>query len=137
MNTVINTLGLHTSNFINGRKGSYRFVHKCKAGFMIVSETDYNNSMANQYGPASLLSCFVKGSLQTIQFKPEGSEHYLTVFAMKGKKCVVIDEEILRDLTVSTINSYWLNTNLYSQKQYAAVNAKSWACKAFVMNQAA
>jgi hypothetical protein len=36
----------------------------------------------------------------------EGGQHWLTVFARKGKKVVVIDEEILKGLTVGTINSY-------------------------------
>lgn len=113
MNTVINTLGLQTTNFINGREGSYRIVYKCQAGFMSISEGSYNNSYANQMGPAVLLDGSLewkKGSLQTIQFQPYGSnpEIWLTVFAMKGKKCVVIDEEILRGLTVSTINELGL-----------------------------
>lgn len=139
MTNVINTLGLHTTNFINGRNGSYRIVYKCKAGFMSISEGSYNNSLANEMGPSALLDGWKKGSLQTIQFQAYGSnpEVWLTVFAMKGKKCVVIDEDILKGLTVGTINQYFSNTNLYSQMQYSAVNAKNWASKAFVMNEAA
>ena len=136
MNKIINTLGLGTCNFINGQKGSYRIVYKCQAGFMSIAEAKYNDDMANNFGPAQLLSSWKKGSLQTIQFMAEGTQHWLTVFARKGKKVVVIDQEILKDLTVGAINSYWIDTNLYSQKQYAYVNAKNWACKAFVMNAA-
>ena len=139
MSNIINTLGLHTSNFIQGRKGSYRIVYKCQAGFMSIAESLYSNDLANNHGPAQLLSNYKKGSLQTIQFCPEGQEgkdYWLTVFARKGKKIVVIDEEILRDITVAQINSYFIDTNLYSQVQYAFVNAKNWACKAFVMNAA-
>jgi hypothetical protein len=133
---IVNTLGLHTSNFINGQKGSYRIIYKCQAGFLSIAETKYNDDIANDHGPAQLLSSWKKGSLQTIQFMAEGTQHWLNVFARKGKKIVVIDEEILKGLTVGTINSYWIDTNLYSQKQYAYVNAKNWACKAFVMNAA-
>jgi hypothetical protein len=81
---------------------------------------------------------FKKGGLATIEFQGDDfkSDAWLTVFAMKGKKCMVIDEAILIDLTVGTINSFWIDTNLYSQVQYAFVNAKNWACKAFVMNAA-
>ena len=136
MNKIINTLGLGTCNFIREQKGSYRIVYKCQAGFMSIAEAKYNDDMANNFGPAQLLSSWKKGSLQTIQFMAEGGQHWLNVFARKGKKIVVIDEEILRDLTVGTINSYWIDTNLYSQKQYAYVNAKNWASKAFVMNAA-
>ncbi len=134
--TIINTLGLGTCNFINGQKGSYRIVYKCQAGFMSIAETQYNDDIANEHGPAQLLSSWKKGSLQTIQFKAENGHYWLTVFARKGKKIVVIDEDILKGLTVGTINSYFIDTNLYSQKQYAHVNAKNWASKVFVMNAA-
>ena len=133
---IVNTLGLHTSNFINGQKGSYRIVYKCQAGFYSIAETQYNDDMANEHGPAQLLSSWKKGSLQTIQFMAEGGQYWLTVFARKGKKIVVIDEEILKGLTVGIINSYFIDTNLYSQKQYEIVGAKNWASKAFVMNAA-
>jgi hypothetical protein len=136
MNKIINTLGLGTCNFIREQKGSYRIVYKCQAGFFSIAEAKYNDDIANDHGPAQLLSSWKKGSLQTIQFMAEGTQHWLNVFARKGKKIVVIDEEILKGLTVGTINSYWIDTNLYSQKQYAYVNAKNWACKAFVMNAA-
>ena len=136
MSSIINTLGISTSNFINGQKGSYRIVYKCQAGFMSIAETQYNDDMANEHGPAQLLSSWKKGSLQTIQFKAENGLYWLTVFARKGKKIVVIDEDILKGLTVGTINSYFIDTNLYSQKQYAHVNAKNWASKVFVMNAA-
>ena len=136
MSSIINTLGISTSNFINGQKGSYRIVYKCQAGFMSIAETQYNDDMANEHGPAQLLSSWKKGSLQTIQFKAENGQYWLTVFARKGKKIVVIDEDILKGLTVGTINSYFIDTNLYSQKQYAHVNAKNWASKVFVMNAA-
>jgi len=133
---IVNTLPLGTCKFINGQKGSYRIVYKCQAGFLSIAESQYNDDMANEHGPASLLSCWKKGHLQTIQFKAEGGNYWLTVFARKGKKIVVIDQDILKGLTVGTINSFFIDTNLYSQKQYEAVNAKNWASKAFVMNAA-
>jgi hypothetical protein len=37
-------------------------------------------------------------------------------------------------MEVGDINQIWTNTNLYDQKQYGMVNAKTWASKAFVMN---
>jgi len=103
---------------------------------MSIAEAQYNDDIANEHGPAQLLSSWKKGSLQTIQFKAENGQYWLTVFARKGKKIVVIDEDILKGLTVGTINSYFIDTNLYSQKQYAHVNAKNWASKVFVMNAA-
>ena len=136
MNKIINTLSLGTCNFIGDKKGEYRAVVKCRAGFMTVDDAGHDNKIANEYGPAILLQSYKKGALQTIQFKANGSNSWLNVFARKGKKIVLIDEAILKGLTVGTINQLYSDTNLYDQKQYAHVNAKSWACKAFVKNAA-
>jgi hypothetical protein len=38
-------------------------------------------------------------------------------------------------VTVGDINQALHNTALYSQGQYEAVNAKTWADKAYVMNE--
>jgi hypothetical protein len=45
-----------------------------------------------------------------------------------------MDRQLFEDMEVGDINQIWTNTNLYDQKQYGMVNAKSWASKAFVMN---
>jgi len=136
---IINTLRISTPNFINGQKGTYRVVIKCPAGFYTVKEIEYFNGVENEKtyeSPAEILSWYKKGSLATIEFKAEGSKHFLTVFAMKGKKCLVIDQSIMKDLTVGIINQFWSDTNLYSQMQYSVVNAKTWADKVFVQNAA-
>ena len=137
MNKLINTLDLRTVNFINGQKGTYRVVIKCPAGFYTIKEIEDFNGVENGYeSPSEILSWYKKGALTTIEFKANDGNHFLTVFAMKGKKCVLIDEDILKGLTVGTINQYWSNTNLYSQSQYANVKATTWASKAFMMNAA-
>ena len=41
----------------------------------------------------------------------------------------------MRGLEVGTINSCFDNTNLMDSNQYRAVNSKTWADKAFVMNE--
>jgi len=38
-------------------------------------------------------------------------------------------------VTVGDINQDLSKTALYNQNQYQAVNAKFWACKAYVMNE--
>ena len=78
---------------------------------------------------------FKKGALQTTEVQIEGSDYWFTVFARAGKKVYLIDEAILEDLTVGTINAYFNNTNLYNQAQYNEVNAATWASKAYVMNE--
>jgi hypothetical protein len=62
-----------------------------------------------------------------------GNHGPLTVYARNGKK-IWASEEFLSEITVGDINQDLYNTALYDQKQYAAVNAESWACKAYVMN---
>ena len=49
---------------------------------------------------------------------------------------MLVDQQVLETLEVGTINQLFFTTNLYSQLQYAAVKAKTWADKAFVMNVA-
>jgi hypothetical protein len=133
MKNLINTLDIHTVNQLaNERKGKFRFITKCRAGFMTISEArDTDNEYYLTY-PETLLTAYKKGALQTIEFQPEGSTNYFTIFAKKGNRVVIIDSLILAHLTVGTINQYWVNTNLYSQSQYAAVGAKTWADRAFV-----
>ena len=81
------------------------------------------------------LNRWKKGALQTIQFQPEEASHWLTVFARKGNKVILIDGKIAERLEVGTVNQLFYNTNLYSQDQYQAVNAKTWADKVFVENK--
>jgi hypothetical protein len=131
---IINAIGLNTVNFIKGQKGEFRTVSKVKAGFMTVVGFNKfaNETFSND--PSQVLGWFKKGSLQSVEFKAEGSNYWLTVFARVGKKVKMVDEDILRGLKVGNINSFWLNTDLYSQRQYEVVNAKSWDSFAFVMN---
>ena len=60
----------------------------------------------------------------------------LTMYARTGKK-VWISEDILREVKVGDINDggTMSKTGLYNQSQYQLVNAKSWADKAYVMNE--
>jgi len=138
MTNLINTTGIPTIDVLaNYSNGKFRHVVKCRAGFLtIVDARDFENERFIKY-PETIISGFKKGGLQTVQFQPEGSDHWLTLFARVGKKIHLIDETILKNLTVGTINSMFYNTALYSQHQYSAVNSKTWASKAYVMNEAA
>lgn len=128
MSNIINTTKLNSVNFIRGRKGSFRSVVKVKAGFYTIVENERATNVM------SVFNGYKKGALQTIEFKADGSDVWLSVFALKGKKVMLIDEEILMNVTVGDINSIFMNTNLYSQEQYKSVNAKTWADKAYMMN---
>jgi len=58
----------------------------------------------------------------------------VTVYARAGKK-VWASECFLSEVTVGDINQDLSNTALYDQHQYQAVKAKTWADKAYVMNE--
>lgn len=116
---------LNVVDFIQGRKGTYQAIVKVQAGFMTAYEIGNELPSLNRWK---------KGALQTIQFQPEGSKAWLTVFARKGNKIVLADKELLETIEVGTINQLFYNTNLYNQAQYEAVNAKTWADKAFSKN---
>ena len=113
--------------------GKFRFVVKTNLGMTVVDSRDFDNERLMKY-PEALISGYKRGTLQTVQFCPEGSDFYLTVFSRTGKKVKLVDESILANLTVGTINGMYDNTNLYNSDQYRAVNSTSWASKAFTMN---
>ena len=113
--------------------GQFRMVVKTKLGMTVCDTRDFDNPriMAN---PECAISGYKKGALQTVQFCPEGSDFYLTIFSRTGKKVKLIDESILANLTVGTINSMYSNTNLMDMEQYKSVGSTSWASMAFVQN---
>ena len=123
MTNIIKELSI--VNFIGDRKGTFQAITKVPAGFLT----------AYEIGPElPSLNRWKKGALQTIQFKAEETNHWVTVFAKKGTKVILIDEKIAEKVEVGTINQLFYNTNLYSQEQYKKVNAKTWADKVFVLN---
>jgi len=114
---MINTIkDLSIVNMIGDSKGIFQAITKTPAGFM------------------TSLNRWKKGALQTIQFRPEGSKAWLTVFARKGTKVVLMDLKIAEALEVGTVNQLFYNTNLMDQGQYQAMRAKTWADKVFVIN---
>lgn len=105
--------------------GKYRVITKCRAGFMVTSVVEVDSAIQafRRFKPKAIQSIArIKG------------EHEFTVFARAGKK-IWVAEEMLEQFTVGDINQDLTNTALYSQFQYQAVNAKTWADKAYVMNE--
>jgi len=139
LNVVVVDRSLNRVDFINDRKGTFRAIVKVKAGFMTVVDDlgiEANWGRKDWNSVRDVFKGFKKGALQSIQFKPDGVDTagWLTVFARTGNKVKLIDNELLASLEVGDINQDWSNTNLCNQNQYKAVNAKFWACKAFVKN---
>jgi hypothetical protein len=123
---INNIKGLTVVDFISGRKGIFQAIVKVPAGFMSAYEIGSELPCLNRWK---------KGALQSIQFKAEGTNHWMTVFAKKGTKIILLDEKLAEKIEVGTINQLFYNTNLMDQKQYQAVGAKTWADKAFLLNE--
>ena len=117
--------GLQLVDFIGERKGTFLAMTKVPAGFMTAYEIGSELPSLNRWK---------KGALQTIEFKAEGTNHWMTVFAKKGNRVMLLDEKIAETVEVGTINQLFYNTNLYDQEQYKTVGARTWADKVFVMN---
>ena len=105
-------------------KGTYRVIGKCKAGFMHSSEIECDS-------PYEAFRRHRVKHVSAIEFV--GKNCAFTIYARNGKK-VWVCNDILENITVGDINQDLYNTALYDQKQYIAVNAKTWADKAYVMN---
>ena len=123
---INNIKGLSVVDYIGEDKGLFQAVIKVPAGFIVAYEIGSDLPSLGQWK---------KGTLQTLQFKREGSPAWLTVFAKKGNKVMLIDRALAEQLKVGTVNQLFYNTNLMDQVQYKAVNAKTWADKVFVVNQ--
>jgi hypothetical protein len=136
--TIFNTTGINQVDFIQSRNGQYRAIVKVQAGFLtVVDDLGIQckwESGAQWKSAIQVFRNFKKGALQTIQFKAEGSDNWLTVFARSGNKIKLMDTEMFLAMEVGDINQNWSNTNLYSQTNYALAGAKTWADKAFVTN---
>jgi len=123
---VVDSLSQYTA-------GEFRMVVKTKLGMTVCDARDFDNPRICK-NPEMAISGYKRGALQTVQFKPEGTDFWRTVFSRTGKKVKLIDESILANLTVGTINSMFDNTNLMDMHQYKLVGASSWASKAFTQN---
>jgi putative heme degradation protein len=134
---VVVDKSLIRTDFINSRNGQYRAIVKVPAGFMtVVDDLGITANWGKQQWNKAIdvFRGFKRGALQSIQFRAEGSDNWITVFARTGNKVKAIDNELLADINVGDINQDWSRSNLYNQKQYEAVGAKTWADKAFVKN---
>ena len=135
MQDLINITGIQTIDILsNYTEGKFRMIVKTKLGMTCVDARDFDNPRIMK-NPEAALTGYKKGALQTVQFQPEGSEFWLTVFSRTGKTVKLIDKSILVNLTVGTINGLYYNTNLYNQEQYNRVGSKTWASYAYQMNQ--
>lgn len=136
MPKLINTIqDIATKDVISKfSKGEFRHIVKTRLGMTCCDARDFDNPRMLS-NPEMILAGYKKGALQAVEFRPEGFDMWLTVFSKTGKKVKLMDETIMKDLTVGLINGKFFDTNLMNMSQYKAVNAKTWADKAFVMNE--
>lgn len=136
---IINAEKINQVDFIKNRKGIYQAIVKVKAGYTVsVNDLGILNkweSGAQWKKAINVFRNFKKGALQSIEFKAEGTDHWLTVFARVGNKVKLMDTQLFEDMEVGDINQNWSNSNLYNQTNYQLCNAKTWADKAFVVNK--
>lgn len=111
-------------------EGKYRVITKCQAGFMVSSVKEAKSAI-DVFRSYKIKA--VHSIARVIDMERIGEQDFM-VYARTGKK-VWIDEALLCELEVGDINQSLTNTALYSQAQYNAVNAKTWASKAYVMNE--
>lgn len=116
---------LHSNNFIAG-EGTYRVITKSRAGFMKSSEFKAKSAI-------NAFRKFQPKAIQSIEFLNE-SNYPITVYARVGKK-IFASTCFLSEVEVGDINQDLYNTALYCPNQYKAVNAKTWADKAYVVNK--
>ena len=111
-------------------EGKYRVITKCRAGFMVTSVIEASSAIN------ALRRYKIKAVQSIARIKEvEGVGNYeFTIFARNGKK-IWIEEDMLATMTVGDINQDLSKTALYNQFQYQSVNAKTWADKAYVMNE--
>jgi hypothetical protein len=113
---------------MQNRKGKFQAIVKTQSKMVVAYELDGSYPLEN------ILDNWKKGALQTLQFKPNGWNTWLTVFGRSGNKVICIDEQIAKTIKVGTVNQLFYNTNLYDAHQYNAVNAKNWDSFVFVNN---
>ena len=113
-------------------EGKYRVITKCQAGFMVSSVKEAKSAIDVF---RSYQIKHVHSIARIMDIRDIGERDFM-IYARTGKK-VWIEEALLCELEVGDINQSLTNTALYSQAQYNAVNAKTWASKAYVMNEEA
>lgn len=132
-NYALETSFMTTDILTQYPSGKYRMIIKTKLGMTCCDARSFDNPRIHA-NPELAISGYKHGTLQAVQFCPEGSDFYLTIFSRTGKKVKLIDESILADLTVGTINGMFDNTQLMDMSQYKLVGSTSWASKAFTQN---
>ena len=92
-----------TNHLDENKKYKFRYTAKCKAGFLNISETRYDETpkqfIQNTYG-------FLE-NVQVWKAFENGEGLWLNVLCTKGKRFYSIDKSFLLNLTVSNMHNAW------------------------------
>jgi len=120
-----------TNHLEEDKKYKFRYVAKCKAGFLNITESPYEETpkqfIQNTYN--------FLDNVQVWKEFENGKGLWLNVLCTKGKKFYSIDKSFLLNLTVSNMHNAWkkmVDFNLWKK-----VGAKTHADYAYKMNNVA
>jgi len=120
-----------TNHLEEDKKYKFRYTAKCKAGFLNISETRYDETpkqfIQNTYG-----------FLENVQVWKEfenGEGLWLNVLCTKGKRFYSIDKNFLLNLTVSNMHNAW--KKMVDYNLWKRMGTKTHADYAYKMNNVA
>ena len=105
----------------NTTKYKYRAVSKCRAGFLTISDGE---------STVERIVCnWKKNALHTVEVQLPGSEHFLTVLALKANKFHLVDNCILENIKIGAIHSSF--PKMADHGHWKAIGSKTWADNAY------
>ena len=114
----------HTSNWgldWNTTKYKYRTISKCRAGFLTISDGESTLER--------IVCNWKKNALHTVEVQLPGSEHFLTVLALKANKFHLVDNCILENIKIGAIHSSF--PKMADHGHWRAIGSKTWADNAY------
>ena len=124
-----------TNHMEEDKKYKFRYITKCKAGFQIISETNYEHTPKEFIGSTY-------GFLENVQVwveydNPTGTNKglWLNVLTTKGKKFHSIDKNFLLNLKVGNMHNAW--KKMVDFDLWKRMGTKTHADYAYKMNNVA
>lgn len=118
-----------------GKKYKFRFTAKCKAGFVNINETHYDQTpeqfISSTYGFLENVQVWVDSETPTESHKGI----WLNVLTTKGKRFYSIDKSFLLNLKVGNIHNAW--KKMVDFDLWKSMNTKTHADYTYQMNNVA
>ena len=124
-----------TNHLDEDKKYKFRFTSKCKAGFLNISETRYDETpkqfIQNTYGFLDNVQVWKESDNPTEKYKGL----WLNVLTTKGKRFYSIDKSFLLNLKVGNIHNAW--KKMVDFDLWKSMNTKTHADYTYQMNKVA